>query len=193
MQASLTNGAGAPAATPASRPSLLPARILVVEDDRDLRRLNTEVLTRAGYLVDGAEDGDAGWTALETDSYDLLITDNNMPKLTGLDLLKKLRSARIVLPVIMATGTLPAHEFAQSPWLIPDATLIKPYTVPELLAAVQAVLSSKEGDPVTRPVALQTNGSHPSLANGSESGFKLSVLDWEEVDQTVAHEGKPPS
>jgi DNA-binding response OmpR family regulator len=143
--------------------------------------------------VDAATDGADAWDAISANRYQLLITDNHMPKLTGLELLRKLRDGRVVLPVIMATGTLPEQEFAASPWLIPDATLLKPYTVPELLATVRAVLSANESDRVTLPVAPETNGSNPPSANGSWQAFKLSNLDWKEVEKTIAHRGNPPS
>jgi DNA-binding response OmpR family regulator len=165
----------------------------VVEDDGDMRRLNTEVLRRSGYQVDAAADGAAAWDAISANRYQLLITDNHMPKLTGLELLRKLRDGRVVLPVIMATGTVPEQEFAASPWLIPDATLLKPYTIPELLATVRAVLGANEGNPVTRPAAPETNGSNPPAASGSWQAFKLSNLDWKEVDRTITHGGNPPS
>ena len=115
-------------------------RLLVVDDDISLRRLSTEVLSISGYAVDTAEDGAAAWDALNADRYDLMITDNNMPNLSGMELLKKLYTNRMALPVIMATGTLPEEEFAQCPWLQPAATLLKPYTVEELLGAVDVVL-----------------------------------------------------
>src|ERR1700719_1095187 len=117
-----------------------PHRILVVEDDRDLRQLNAKALIDSGYTVDVAEDGVAAWQALNTDSYDLLITDNSMPKLTGIELLKKLRSARMALPVIMATRALPTQELAKNPWLGPVATLAKPYVTDQLLDTVKDVL-----------------------------------------------------
>ena len=117
-------------------------RILVVDDDEDIRRLNTEVLSCSGYEVDAAEDGSVAWDALQSNNYDLLVTDNGMPKVSGLELLKRLRSARMVVPVLMATGKLPQEEFALHPWLHPDATLIKPYTVTELLGKVREILSS---------------------------------------------------
>ncbi|MFZ1072398.1 MAG: response regulator [Verrucomicrobiia bacterium] len=136
---------------PAGAPLLLetnpPQRILVVEDDVDIRRLNAEVLIHSGYEVEAAADGAAAWHALCADSYDLMITDNNMPKLTGVDLLKKLRSARMALPVIMATGILPKEEFTRHPWLQPEAMLLKPYTVEELLGTVSKVLRATVSAP----------------------------------------------
>src|SRR5580658_9463351 len=82
-------------------------RILVVEDDADIRRVNTEVLIYSGYQVDAAEDGAAAWDALQLNQYDLMVTDNDMPKVTGVELIQKLQTARMAVPVIMATGTSP--------------------------------------------------------------------------------------
>lgn len=130
----------------APRPSRPTAahRILLVDDDHELRALNAEMLTIAGYDVDTAEDGAAAWESLETGDHSLLITDNHMPRMSGLELLKKLRAARMNLPVIMASGTIPAWEFAQRPWLRPAATLQKPYHVRTLLQAVEGVLRKSE-------------------------------------------------
>jgi DNA-binding response OmpR family regulator len=122
-----------------------PPHILMVEDDLLLRRINTEVLSRSGYEVDAAADGAAAWRALNTDSYDLLITDNNMPKVSGVELLKKLRAARMILPVIMATGTVPEEEFTSCPWLQPAATLLKPYSSAKMLETVKIVLREADG------------------------------------------------
>ena len=117
-----------------------PQRILIVDDDRNTRELNAMVLTQAGYDVDTARDGAAGFDALQTGLYDLVITDNFMPKVTGIEMLKKLRANQMSLPVIMATGAIPTMEFARNPWLQPDATLLRPYTVEEMLKTVAVVL-----------------------------------------------------
>ncbi len=124
---------------PPTQPGPAP-QILVVDDDPFIRHLSAEILIRHGYEVNAVEDGVAGWEALNADNYDLLITDQNMPKVSGVELLKLLRAARMALPVIMATGTLPADEFARHPWLQPAATLLKPFTDDELLRTVKQVL-----------------------------------------------------
>jgi two-component system alkaline phosphatase synthesis response regulator PhoP len=123
-----------------------PGRILVVDDDHDIRRLSAEVLMHHGYQVDAAEDGAVAWDALQLKRYDLLVTDNNMPKVSGVELLKKVYAARMALPVIMATGTLPREEFIRYPWLQPAATLLKPYAMEEFLGTVQKVLRVTDGD-----------------------------------------------
>jgi DNA-binding response OmpR family regulator len=117
-------------------------RILVVEDDRDIRHLNTALLTNSGYQVDAAEDGAAAWNALQLKHYDLIVTDNDMPNVTGVDLLHRLRDAGMTLPVIMATGTWPEEEFARHPRIKPAAVLLKPYTFHKLLGIVKEVLGA---------------------------------------------------
>ena len=115
-------------------------RILVVEDEGDLRQLSAEVLIDAGYQVEIAEDGVAAWAALQHHRYDLLITDQFLPKLSGVELLKKLHTARMTLPVIMATGILPTWEFALHPCLQAVTMLCKPYTFEKLLGMVKNIL-----------------------------------------------------
>lgn len=123
-------------------PTRIPHRILVADDDPDILRLNVRALTASGYQVDAVEDGAIAWDALQRKSHDLLVTDNNMPKVSGVELLKKLRTASMSVPVILVTGVLPTEEFAKNPWLKPAATLLKPYTIDALLETVSEVLTS---------------------------------------------------
>ena len=116
-----------------------PLHILVVDDEPLICRLNAEVLIDAGYRVDIAADGAVAWDALQLNRYDVLITDNEMPKVSGIELVKKLHLARICLPVIMASPTVPVKELKRFPWLPIAAMLFKPYTIAELLETVEAV------------------------------------------------------
>src|SRR5580704_13664278 len=84
-----------PVIAPVQVPTNPPHRILVVDDDTSQRQLNTAILTQAGYEVDGATDGAAGLQALQSNYYDLLITDNVMPKMTGIEMLKSLRAVQM--------------------------------------------------------------------------------------------------
>jgi len=116
------------------------ARILVVEDESAMRNLIASALLQSGYAVDAAEDGAEAWKAIQVKDYDLLITDNNMPKVSGVELLEKLHAEAKPLPVIMATGEAPEHEFRRRPWLQPKATLIKPFAIAELRETVKRIL-----------------------------------------------------
>jgi DNA-binding response OmpR family regulator len=121
-----------------------PYRILVVDEDSDLRLLYADVLAPPGYYVDAAEDGAAGWKALQVKNYNLLITEHSLPGLTGVELVKKLRAARMAVPVVLAAVRLPTYELARNPSLQLAATLLKPFAVDTLLDTVKKVLCATD-------------------------------------------------
>ena len=133
----------------------------MVEDDDVLRRVNAEVLMDSGYKVDAAENGAVAWTALQLFDYDLLVMDNDIPNVSGVDLLKNLYAARMTLPVIMVSGTMPLAELDRQPWLQIDAALLKPHTHAELLATVRNVLRVIGDD--REQLAPTTGQSQPSV------------------------------
>jgi two-component system OmpR family response regulator/two-component system response regulator QseB len=112
----------------------------VVEKDVDLRRLNLEILTCSGYDVDAAADGAAALVALQSNDYDLVVTEKSLPKVSGVELVKQLYAAQVDLPVIMTTSRLATWAFTKYPWLQPATLLLKPYTFEELLKTVKEVL-----------------------------------------------------
>ena len=138
-----------------------PRRILVVDDDSGVRQLTVNVLANSGYDVKAAKDGAAGWEALQAGSYDLIVTDNKMPRVTGIEMIERLRSARMTIPVIMATGCFPTNELARKPWLTPDAMLQRPHSNDDLLAAVKEILRAKDA-PRKRIAPPPNRQSQPS-------------------------------
>lgn len=144
MQAHKTSHARQPASAQSRSGIATSNRILLVDDDINIRLLSADLLFHSGYQVDTAGDGESGWEALQTRNYNLLITDNQMPKVSGLELVKKLRSARMALPVILASGAMP-EELNRLPWLQLAATLWKPFTPDELLGTVNRVLCATDG------------------------------------------------
>jgi DNA-binding NtrC family response regulator len=125
-----------------------PRRILVAHDNCDIRELSMELLIRSGYQVDAAGDSASAWEALNAVRYDLLVTDYEMPRVSGMALLRKLRTIHNALPVIMASGT--RRDFAGYSWVQPVATLAMPYTVEEFLDTVEEILhaNAERTDPV---------------------------------------------
>jgi DNA-binding response OmpR family regulator len=163
----------APASAPARNHAQPPSRILLVDDETQARELIADVLVQSGYNVDTAEDGAEAWKALNNATYDLMITDNRMPRVTGLELIKKLRSDDMTLPVILASGTVPTEELERYPWLRLDAVLPKPFTIAELLETVIKVLRATESARV--PVAELTPNSfqrRPRISFTRENGFR---------------------
>jgi len=138
-------------------------RILVVDDDSDLRLLYAEALARPGYQVDTAEDGAAGWKALQVNNYNLLIAEHSLPRLTGVELVKKLRAARMAVPVVMTAVRLPTQELVQNPSLQLAAILPKPFYISELLETVRAVLRTTDS-PCEQIATLPNWRSQPPAA-----------------------------
>jgi PAS domain S-box-containing protein len=138
-----------------------PYRILLVDDEKAVRDLHLELLTGAGYEVMAVVDGALAWDAIQTQHFDLLVTDNSMPKVTGIELINKLIDANIGLPVIMATGAVPQYEFKRHPWLSGITVVVKPLSNSELLAIVRKILNEEKD--------IQNNKIDPKEARADEA------------------------
>lgn len=121
-----------------------PCRILVVDDDPYICHLSAEALIRHGYEVNAAEDGVSGWEELRANNYKLLIAEHALPKVTGIELVRAVRAARMALPVVMVAKKLPAQELARNPSLQLAAMLLKPFAVDALLDTVKNVLRADD-------------------------------------------------
>jgi len=135
----------------------LPQRILVVDRDPYICHLSADVLIQHGFEVNAAEDGADGWEELQANDYNLLITEHDLPRLTGVQLIRKVRAARLNLPVVMVAGKLPTRELARNPSLRFAATLLKPLPVDALLDMVKIVLRGKIslGKPTAPPPSVR--------------------------------------
>jgi DNA-binding response OmpR family regulator len=120
------------------------ARILLVDDEELICQACARLLCDFGYQTDTAEDGGVAWEALQANVYDLLITDINMPKVSGIELVNKVRSAHMALPVILMSGNLAIRKLDRNPWPQPYATLAKPFTGDELMGRVKIILRESD-------------------------------------------------
>jgi len=114
--------------------------ILVVEDDSAIRRGLVDALRFAGYTVREAADGRAGLDAALADGVDLVLLDILMPKMDGLEVLAELRKSRAALPVIFLTARGQEQDRVKGLKLGADDYVVKPFSVGELIARVEAVL-----------------------------------------------------
>lgn len=101
---------------------------------------NADRLRQQGYSINTSTDAETAWAELQTHQYHLLVTDYELPGLTGVGLLRKLRSACMPLPVVIAIGTLPPWKSAEYPWLLKATKLLKPYSFDDLLGMVKGIL-----------------------------------------------------
>ena len=116
-------------------------RVLAVDDDAGMLRINQLTLTRAGYLVSVAADGEAAWEQLSEEDFDLVLTDHDLPRLTGLKLVERMRDRGMWTPVILASGSIAGSVATDYPSLHLAAVLMKPFTSAELIASVKAALA----------------------------------------------------
>ena len=147
---------------PTPNPTNTPRRILVVDDERDIREVSATVLTKFGYRVDMAEDGVAAWEALQAQHYDLLLTDNKMPKLSGIELIEKVRAQSIAIRIVMATGGLPTSDLDRLSDLRVSAVLEKPFTAGQLLGSLRKAFPAAAS--AANPAGSGLGGSPPTSA-----------------------------
>lgn len=117
-----------------------PKQILVIDDDEVVRELVARTVTQAGFQADTAGDGEEGWTALCTTTYDLVITDHSMPKLTGLKLIERMRAVSIEPPCILITASLPLPEPILRQIVHRGTVLEKPFLPSDLIERVYGLL-----------------------------------------------------
>src|SRR6058998_1960760 len=115
-------------------------RVLVVEDDSAIRRGIVDALKFAGYEVLQAANGNEGMAQGLRATIDLLMLDLILPGPSGFDILKAVRAARATLPVIILTARGEEGDRVQGLRLGADDYVLKPFSVRELLARVEAVL-----------------------------------------------------
>jgi DNA-binding response OmpR family regulator len=119
-------------------------RILVVDDDPDIRTILKMMLAGSGFEVTLAADGEAGWKSAAENPPDLLLTDIMMPGLDGFALLQRVRAdpRSRSLPVILLSAKSSPEDVARGFDLGADEYLTKPCPKAELLARVRASISS---------------------------------------------------
>jgi two-component system, OmpR family, alkaline phosphatase synthesis response regulator PhoP len=116
------------------------ATILIVEDDQAIRRGLADCVRFAGYAPHEASDGQAGLDMALALDADLVLLDVLMPKLTGFQVLKRLRESKPRLPVIMLTAKGEEQDKVQGLKLGADDYVVKPFSASELIARIEAVL-----------------------------------------------------
>ncbi|BFT70102.1 response regulator transcription factor [Paenibacillus sp. P36] len=117
-------------------------RILIVEDEEDLSRALAKGLRREGYAVDIAVDGVTGWELADTNEYDVILLDINLPELDGISLCQRIRQSSHHNDVFILMLTARSHpdEVEEGLDSGADDYLRKPFVFNELLARIRALL-----------------------------------------------------
>lgn len=116
-------------------------RVLLVEDDNDLGTALQEALIHAGYTVDWAKNGVDAETAIltETESFDIVVLDLGLPKRSGIEVLKTIRSRAIKTPVIIVTAQEAIEDRVKGLDAGADDYIVKPVDLDELCARIRAL------------------------------------------------------
>ena len=128
-------------------------RILIAEDQPELRRMLVKNLTAAGYTVDGVPDGAEALAYLDAAAYDAAVLDIMMPRVDGLTVLRTLRARGSALPVLLLTARDAVADRVDGLDAGADDYLIKPFAMDELLARLR-VLTRKKGSGSTNVYTL---------------------------------------
>lgn len=116
------------------------ARILLVEDESNLRRTVTDLLKSDGYTVESSGDGLEAQTMAMSQPYDLIILDVMLPSRSGFDVCRHLRKNGVNTPILMLTARSELNNKVQGLKSGGDDYLTKPFETPELQARVEALL-----------------------------------------------------
>jgi two-component system, OmpR family, response regulator RegX3 len=132
-------------------------RVLVADDEPDIVAPLSYALRRAGYEVDAVGDGEAALDAARASSYDVVVLDVMMPKLSGTEVCRRLR-AESAVPIIMLTAKDAEVDRVVGLELGADDYVTKPFSVRELISRVGAVLRRRELD--------RASGGEPTIHVG---------------------------
>lgn len=119
-------------------------RLLYAEDEKEMSEAVTDILTYHNYIVDAVFDGEDALSYAQSESYDGIILDIMMPKMSGLEVLKTLRQSGCGTPVLLLTAKADVDDKIEGLDTGADDYLAKPFAMGELLARVRAMLRRRE-------------------------------------------------
>jgi len=168
-------------------------RILVVDDEPQIRRVMRMALTGEGYEVDDARSGEEALEKLRARRYDLMILDMNMPDVSGLEVCRKARESSD-LAILMLTIRNAEQDKVQALDAGADDFITKPFGMPELLARIRAALRRMPLSPEAGPQRLTLEGvevdfqARKLIAHGKE--VRLTPKEFDLLRYLVTHPNK---
>jgi len=123
-------------------------KILVVDDFSTMRRIVKNLLRELGFTnLDEADDGQTAWPKLKAGNYDFLVTDWNMPGMTGIDLLKEVRAnpATAKMPVLLVTAESKREQIIEAAQAGVNGYIIKPFTAATLKEKIDKIFARSAG------------------------------------------------
>ncbi len=144
-------------------------RILVVDDDSEIRELLVFDISQSGYIVDSASNGEQGLKKALENNYDLILLDVMMPKMNGYDVCNNIRLAKPNIPVLLLTAKGTIEDKKQGFDCGADDYLIKPFDVQEVLLRIRALLRRSDSSGQTQKKEVLRAGDIEILPNSLEA------------------------
>ncbi len=166
-------------------------RVLLVEDETDIREPLAARLREQGYTVDSAEDGRAGLFLGREYGIDVGIIDIGLPKLSGIELIRELRKLDKHFPILILTARGNWQDKVEGLEAGADDYLVKPFHIEELLARLNALLRRSAGwsQPVISggPISLDTRTQSVSVR---EAPVDLTAYEYKVLEYLMLHAGE---
>ncbi len=115
-------------------------RVLIVDDDDEIRELLEFDIQQSGYFVDSAKDGLEGLNKALNNTYDIILLDVMMPKMNGFDVCKTIRQAKLAIPILMLTAKGTIYDKTEGFDCGADDYLVKPFDIQEVLLRIKVLL-----------------------------------------------------
>ncbi len=139
-------------------------RLLIADDDNEIRELLEFDLSHSGYEVESAKDGEEALQKALTGNYDLILLDVMMPKMNGFDVCKNIRQSKPEVPILMLTAKGTINDKTQGFNMGADDYIVKPFDIQEVLLRVRALVR-------------RSPGAKPSSANNVQEILKLGDIE----------------
>ncbi|ABD71519.1 two component transcriptional regulator, winged helix family [Rhodoferax ferrireducens T118] len=165
-------------------------RLLLVEDDLMIGESVLDLLRAEGYAVDWVKDGEMADTALDSQTYDLVLLDLGLPRRDGLAVLRRLRARKDRTPVLVATARDAIAQRVEGLDMGADDYIVKPYELDELLARIRALIRRAAGraEPVYEHLGVSINPvTREVLLDGQ--AVVLSAREWSILELLLARPG----
>jgi two-component system response regulator PhoP len=166
-------------------------RILLVEDEAPLRETLAARLKREGYAVDTASDGEEAMFLGKEVPFDVAIIDLGLPKMSGLELIQKLRGLGQKYPILILTARSSWQDKVEGLKTGADDYLVKPFHVEELLARINALMRRATGWSKPQlecgPVVLDTTAQTVAVAG---TGVELTTYEYKVLEYLMLHAGE---
>ncbi len=166
-------------------------RLLIIEDEPNLREQLQQYLQKQGYAVDVAEDGQAGFFMGREYPFDMAIVDLGLPKLSGIEVIQKWREIEKKFPILILTARGKWQDKVEGLEAGADDYLVKPFHNEELLARIRALLRRSVGvsQPVIQFNSISINTSHQSVSVDN-TDLELTAYEYKVIEYLVMNADK---